>query len=268
MDISTQITEYKQSFESDCLNNNMLHHFNECRLDMQKDDNMISNIQKFVQVFIDYSNRYTNNLEFQSLESIYLSALVTYLYKEAPDDEQNMYMVTELLYAGIKSDTIEESDLDRLFNMLQEKSANHPSLLLYKEFKEKINQNEQAVIYSCIDRMSDFDVRTDFFYNVKQDTDISKIVNSFISNTNAIYSWSIKNAERDFLLALFMHIYNDKRISILLKQLKNGKPISTYLMEYVKEDKIFNDLMKSVNCNRDSWEDIRKSVKSRLEFWK
>ena len=202
------------------------------------------------------------------LEKIYFTSLVTYLYKEAPQDEQNMYMITELLYAGIKSDTAEESDLDRLFGMLEEKKADHPSLLQYKEFKEKANQNEQTVIYSCIDRISDFDVRTDFFSNVKLDTDISKIVNTFISNTNGIDSWSIENAERDFLLALFTYIYNDKRISVLLKQLKNGEPISTFLMEYVKEDKIFNDLMKSVNCNRDSWEDVRNSVKSRLEFWK
>ncbi|MCL2740050.1 MAG: type IV secretory system conjugative DNA transfer family protein, partial [Oscillospiraceae bacterium] len=73
----------------------------------------------------------------EKAETALLCALVFYLYKEAPDDEQNFSMVMELLRAAEVREGQEdyESDLDRLFGMLEEKDPQHIALKQYQIFK-------------------------------------------------------------------------------------------------------------------------------------
>ena len=64
-----------------------------------------------------------------------LASLIFYLYYEAPPDEENFTMIIELLHAAkTKSNNI-KSDLDRLFDMLEEKNPHHIALSLYNNYK-------------------------------------------------------------------------------------------------------------------------------------
>jgi len=88
-------------------------------------------------------------------EKYLLMSMLEYLQIEAPDDEQNLFMVVHLIDAGIddRKNTNDdyESDLDRLFNMLEEKNEDHIALKHYKKFKELAGStsNEQKVYYTC-----------------------------------------------------------------------------------------------------------------------
>jgi hypothetical protein len=59
-----------------------------------------------------------------------------YLYYEAPADEQNLMMISELIEAAINENSPwGESDLDRLYNLLAEKNSEHVAILNYKMHK-------------------------------------------------------------------------------------------------------------------------------------
>lgn len=65
-----------------------------------------------------------------------ITSIFQYLYHEAISDEQNLFMVKELIDTGI--DTSEESyqtDLDRLYQLLRNQSAEHIAIKNYEKYK-------------------------------------------------------------------------------------------------------------------------------------
>jgi len=76
-----------------------------------------------------------------------LLSIIEYLYFEAPADEQNVYMIVELL-AAVNVET-GESDLDLLFNYLIEKNDNNPEKHIatyhYKKFKTESHGHEKSI---------------------------------------------------------------------------------------------------------------------------
>lgn len=78
-----------------------------------------------------------NNAHWESAEYDMLSSLCLYLYYEAPPQEQNFSMIMELLRATYASS--EPSDLDRLFELLEEKDPNHIALKKYHAYKNTQN---------------------------------------------------------------------------------------------------------------------------------
>jgi hypothetical protein len=77
-----------------------------------------------------------------------MHALVEYLYFEAPHNEQNIYMVMELL-AITENGQYTVSDLDKLFNLLSEKEQNqtgtHIALVHYRKFKIESNGRDKSI---------------------------------------------------------------------------------------------------------------------------
>ena len=81
-------------------------------------------------------------------EKYLLMSMLEYLYYEAPPDEQNLFMIIELIDAGINVRD-GESDLERLYNMLREKDKNHIALKHYDKFKELAGRDEQKIFNTC-----------------------------------------------------------------------------------------------------------------------
>ena len=65
-----------------------------------------------------------------------LSALFYYLKYEAPDDEQNFSMASEMMRAGKPKEDEEdyESPLDILFKRLEHRNPNHIAVKYYKDY--------------------------------------------------------------------------------------------------------------------------------------
>jgi len=83
------------------------------------------------------------------VEYYLLMSSMEYLYYEAPDDEQNLFMVLELIDAGTKEESWHESDLDRLFGMLKEKNAEHIAVKHYEKFNAAAGNRINDIIKSC-----------------------------------------------------------------------------------------------------------------------
>jgi len=81
-------------------------------------------------------------------ESDLFESMITYLYDECPHDEQIVLFVVELLLAAIippNKAAEYESDLDRLFGMLEEKNASSHCLQLYERYKKEYGKNNNDI---------------------------------------------------------------------------------------------------------------------------
>jgi len=97
----------------------------------------------------------------EKAETALLQALVYYLYYEAPADEQNFSMIMELLRAAEvkESDEDYQSDLDRLFKLLEDKEPNHIALKQYAIFKQAAGQTAKSILVSTSVRLAPFNIR-------------------------------------------------------------------------------------------------------------
>ena len=76
--------------------------------------------------------------EVRNTEEHFLTAMFLYLYTKAPADEQCLCMVCELILADEPSNNNEygQSDLDRLFVLLEDKDEKHHALNQYKTYQK------------------------------------------------------------------------------------------------------------------------------------
>ena len=92
--------------------------------------------------------------------SMLLSALIYYLWHEAPEDEQNFEMVLELLAAGdVKEDMPNySSPLDILFNRLEERNPYHIALKYYRKYRESPVKTIQSIQVTLAARLEKFNL--------------------------------------------------------------------------------------------------------------
>lgn len=70
-------------------------------------------------------------------EKSLFTAILLYLYVEAPDNEQNMVMLSELVRSDVCENSFDESDLQLLFNYLSHKfGGQHSALEHFNEYKK------------------------------------------------------------------------------------------------------------------------------------
>jgi len=80
-------------------------------------------------------------------------SIVQYLYYEASEEEQNISMLLNLIEAGLKiNEDFGESDLDRIYNVLEEKEPAHIALKTYSEYKILSNIFARDVFAVCKER--------------------------------------------------------------------------------------------------------------------
>ena len=89
-----------------------------------------------------------------------LSALIFYLKYEAPEEEQNFSMVTEMLRAGKpKEDDDEyESPLDFLFKRLEFRNPNHIAVKYYKDYHSGSGRTLKSIQVTLASRLEKFNI--------------------------------------------------------------------------------------------------------------
>ena len=206
-------------------------------------------------------------------------SLLEYLNKEAPDDERNLFMVIELIEAGVNEYKYSnESNLDRLFNMLKEKDANHIAVRHYEMFHFLAGEKVNDVIDSCRKHFSAIGNNANMFKYINNDTDI-EILAGIIIRT---YNESNVDLHFDILHKNFVNYYYDSKTSkipVKLEDIKIDLPEIQKLKEFwnncgesseiTKKDRIIHDLnfmIKGISDNRwkpyniGEFEDSSRSV--------
>ena len=93
-------------------------------------------------------------------ERLYYTALIGYLYYEAPREEQNF----ETLLAFIDASEVREEDenfknaVDYIFDALEEEKPNHFAVKQYRKYKLAAGKTAKSILISCGARLAPFDI--------------------------------------------------------------------------------------------------------------
>ena len=94
-------------------------------------------------------------------ERLYYTALIGYLYYEAPEEEQNF----ETLLAFIDASEVREEDenfknaVDYIFDALEKEKPNHFAVKQYRKYKLAAGKTAKSILISCGARLAPFDIQ-------------------------------------------------------------------------------------------------------------
>ena len=93
-------------------------------------------------------------------ERLYYTALIGYLYYEAPEEERNF----ETLLAFIDASEVREEDenfknaVDYIFDALEKEKPNHFAVKQYRKYKLAAGKTAKSILISCGARLAPFDI--------------------------------------------------------------------------------------------------------------
>jgi len=94
-------------------------------------------------------------------EALYYQALIAYIWYEAPEEEQNMTTLLELLNASEvrEDDESFRNAVDMLFDKLEAKDPEHFAVRQYKKYKLAAGKTAKSILISCGARLAPFDIK-------------------------------------------------------------------------------------------------------------
>ncbi len=93
-------------------------------------------------------------------ERLYYCALIGYIWYEAPEEEQNLNTLIEMINASEAREDDEnfENPIDVLFKDLEERSPEHFAVRQYKKYKLAAGKTAKSILISCGARLAPFDI--------------------------------------------------------------------------------------------------------------
>ena len=94
-------------------------------------------------------------------ETLLYTALIGYIYYEAPANEQNFATLVEMLNAMEvrEDDESFKNAVDLLFDALEQKDPDHFALRQYKKYKLAAGKTAKSILISCGARLAPFDIQ-------------------------------------------------------------------------------------------------------------
>ena len=94
-------------------------------------------------------------------ERLYYCALIGYIWYEAPEEEQNLNTLIEMINASEAREEDEsfENPIDVLFKDLEERSPEHFAVRQYKKYKLAAGKTAKSILISCGARLAPFDIK-------------------------------------------------------------------------------------------------------------
>lgn len=210
-------------------------------------------------------------------ETALMQALVYYLYYEAPENEQNFQMIMELLRAAEvrENDDQFESDLDRLFKLLEEKDPNHIALKQYAIFKQAAGNTAKSILISAGVRLAPFNIRDIGALTIEDNLRLDKIGDEktalycVVPDSHDTYNFLVAMMYSQIFDALYLKAdfeYGGRlpvHVRFMLDEFANigqipdyEKMIATMRSREISCTTIIQNLAQLKNLYKDSWESI------------
>ena len=93
-------------------------------------------------------------------EKLYYTALIGYIYYEAPKEEKNFKTLLDMIDASEVREDDESymNPIDRLFEALEKKHPTHFAVKQYKKYKLAAGKTAKSILISCVARLAPFDI--------------------------------------------------------------------------------------------------------------
>ena len=94
-------------------------------------------------------------------EKLYYTALIAYIYYEAPKEEKNFATLLDMIDASEVREDDEnfKNPIDRLFEALEKKEPRHFAVKQYKKYKLAAGKTAKSILISCGARLAPFDIQ-------------------------------------------------------------------------------------------------------------
>ena len=94
-------------------------------------------------------------------EKLYYTALIAYIWYEAPQEEQNFAMLIDMIDASEAREDDEnfKNAIDLLFEELEADKPNHFAVRQYKKYKLAAGKTAKSILISCGARLAPFDIK-------------------------------------------------------------------------------------------------------------
>ena len=94
-------------------------------------------------------------------EKLYYTALIGYIWYEAPEEEKNFTTLLEMINASEAREDDEDfkNPVDLMFDRLEEKDPEHFAVKQYKKYKLAAGKTAKSILISCGARLAPFDIR-------------------------------------------------------------------------------------------------------------
>ncbi|MCB6415709.1 type IV secretory system conjugative DNA transfer family protein [Faecalimonas umbilicata] len=94
-------------------------------------------------------------------EKLYYTALIGYIWYEAPNEEKNFTTLLEMINASEAREDDEDfkNPVDLMFDRLEEKDPEHFAVKQYKKYKLAAGKTAKSILISCGARLAPFDIR-------------------------------------------------------------------------------------------------------------
>ena len=93
-------------------------------------------------------------------EKLYYTALIGYIWYEAPDEEKNFTTLLEMINASEAREDDEDfqNPVDLMFERLEEKDPEHFAVKQYRKYKLAAGKTAKSILISCGARLAVFDI--------------------------------------------------------------------------------------------------------------
>ena len=110
-------------------------------------------------------------------ETLLYTALIGYIYYEAPANEQNFATLEEMLNAmEVREDDENfKNAVDLLFDALEQKDPDHFALRQYKKYKLAAGKTAKSILISCASRLAPFDIKEVREITMYDELDLDKL---------------------------------------------------------------------------------------------
>ena len=94
-------------------------------------------------------------------EKLYYTALIAYIYYEAPKEEKNFATLLDMIDASEvrEDDENYKNPIDRVFEALEKKEPRHFAVKQYKKYKLAAGKTAKSILISCGARLAPFDIQ-------------------------------------------------------------------------------------------------------------
>ena len=94
-------------------------------------------------------------------EKLYYTALIGYIWYEAPDEEKNFTTLLEMINASEAREDDEDfqNPVDLMIERLEEKDPEHFAVKQYKKYKLAAGKTAKSILISCGARLAPFDIK-------------------------------------------------------------------------------------------------------------
>lgn len=94
-------------------------------------------------------------------EKLYYTALIGYIFYEAPREEKNFATLLDMIDASEvrEDDETYMNPIDRLFEVLEKKEPTHFAVKQYKKYKLAAGKTAKSILISCGARLAPFDIQ-------------------------------------------------------------------------------------------------------------